>query len=100
MRKFLPLVPCLSLSIFTVARATKQAHAFAAETDVKPLVTGASTEEEVASDIDDTIEGASNDEDEDLNDDHGGDATSDGDTRDDDAGDDDGGDDGGGDEGK
>jgi hypothetical protein len=100
MGKFLPLLLCQSLSIFTVARATKPAHAFAAETDAKARVTHASTEEEVASDDDDTIEGASNDEDEDLNDGHGGDATGDEDTGDDGAGDDDGGDDGGGDEGE
>jgi hypothetical protein len=46
MRKFLPLLLCLSLTIFTVARATKPAHVFAPETDAKALVNDANTEEE------------------------------------------------------
>ena len=69
MRKFLPLLLCLSLSILTVARATKPAHVFAPETDAKALVNDANTEEEAASDDDDSTTGGSNDEGEDVNDD-------------------------------
>jgi hypothetical protein len=93
MRKFLFLLLCLSLSIFTVARATKLAHAFAPETDTKALVNDANTEEEVTSDDDDSLEVGSNDEGEDVNGDDGGDAAADQDTGDDDAGNDDGGND-------
>ena len=112
MKKFLPLLLCLLLSIFTVARATKPAHTPAPDTkiaqneptgqeaDAKTLLNDANTDEEVASDDDDSMEGASNDEGEDMNDDDGGDAPGDEDTGDDDAGDDDGGDDSGGDEGE
>ena len=55
MRKFLPLLLCLSLSIFTVARATKPAQAAPEQrrskrtegrTDAKALVNDANTEEE------------------------------------------------------
>jgi hypothetical protein len=112
MKKFLPLLVCLSLSLFTVARATKPAHTLAPgtktvqeestgqEADAKPLLKDANTDEEAASAGDDSMEGASNDEGEDMNEDDGGDAPGDEDTGDDDAGDDDGGDDGGGDEGE
>ena len=112
MKKFLPLLLCLLLSIFTVARATKPAHTSAPDTktaqnkptgqeaDAKTLLNDANTGEEVASDDDDSMEGASSDDGEDVNDDDGGDAPGDEDTGDDDAGDDDGGDDGGGDEGE
>ena len=107
MRKFLPLLLCLLLSIFTVARATKPAHTPAPdaktaqkkppgqEADAKTLLNDANTDEKVASDDDDSMEVAPSDEDEDMNDDDGGDAPGDEDT-----GDDDGGDDGGGDEGE
>ena len=86
MKKFLPLLLCLVLSIFTVARATKPAHTPAPDTkmahkkpsgqkaDAKTLLNDANTEEEVASDDDDSMEGASNDDGEDMNDDDGGDA--------------------------
>jgi hypothetical protein len=106
MKKFLPLLLCLLLSIFTVARATKPAHTPAPDTktaqnkargqeaDAKTLL-NANTDEEVASDDDDSMEVAPSDEGEDMNDDDGGDAPGDEDT-----GDDDGGDDGGGDEGE
>ena len=112
MNKFLPLLLCLSLSIFTVARATKPAHTAVPdmktahneprgqEADAKTLLNDANTGEEVASDGDDSTEPASSNDGEDVNDDDGGDAPGDEDTGDDDAGDDDGGDDGGGDEGQ
>ena len=106
MKNFLPLLLCLLLSIFTVARATKPAHTPAPDTktaqkpptgqgaDAKTLLDDANTDEKVASDDDDIIDGASNNEGQDINDD-GGDAPDDENT-----GDDDGGDDGGGDEGE
>jgi hypothetical protein len=104
MKKFLPLLLCLLLSTFTVARATKPVRTPAPDTksaqnkptrqevDAKTLLNDANTDKEVASDDDDSMEVASSDE--------GGDAPGDEDTGDDDAGDDDGGDDGGGDEGE
>src|SRR5512132_1836682 len=107
MKKFLPLLLCISLSIFTVARATKPAHTPAPDTktaqnkpsgreaDAKTSLNDANTDEKVASDDDDSMEVAPSDEGEDRNDDDGGDAPGDEDT-----GDDDGGDDGGGDEGE
>jgi len=95
MRKFLSLLVCLSLSLFTVVRAIKPAHAFAPETDAKAWVNHPNTEEEVTSDDDDSMEGASDDEGEDLNDDDGGDTAGDEDTGDDDGTEDDGGDDDG-----
>ena len=112
MKKFLPLLLCLLLSIFTVARATKPAHTPAPDTkipqneprgqeaDAKTLLDDANTDEKVASDDDDRIDGASDNEGEDMNDDDGGDAAGDEGTGDDDGGDDNGGDDGGGDEGE
>ena len=112
MQKFLPLLLCLLLSIFTVARATTLTHARAPDTktvqnepsgqeaDAKRFLYDANADEEVASDDKDSMEVASNDEGEDLNDDDGGDAPGDEDTGDDDAGDDDGGDDGGSDAGE
>ena len=111
MKNFLPLLLCLLLSIFTVARATKPAHTAAPDTkmaqkpptgqeaDTKTLLDDANTDEKMASDDDDIIDGASNNEGQDINDD-GGDAPDDENTGDDDAGDDNGGDDGGGDEGE
>ena len=101
MKKFLPLLLCLLLSIFTVARATKPAHTPAPDTkiaqnnptgqeaDAKTLLNDANTDEEVASDDDDSMEVASDDEGEDMNDDDGGDAAGDEDTGDDDGGGDD-----------
>jgi hypothetical protein len=100
MRKFLPLLLCLSLSILTVARATKPAHVFAPETDAKALVNDANTEEEAASDDDDSTTGGSNDEGEDVNDDEGDGAASDEGTGADDGADDDGDDDGSGNQGE
>jgi hypothetical protein len=101
MKKILPLLVCLLLSTFTVARATKPAHTPAPDTktaqkpptgqeaDAKTLLDDANTDDEQASD-----------EGEDMNDDEGGNAAGDEDTGDDDGGNDDGGDDGGGDEGE
>jgi hypothetical protein len=112
MKKLLPLLLCLLLSIFTVARATNPTHTPAPDTktaqkppigqeaDAKTLLDDANTDEDVASDDDDSTEVASSDEGEDMNDDDGDDAAGDEDTGDDDAGNDDGGDDSGGDEGE
>src|SRR6476620_6525134 len=98
MKKFLPLLLCLLLSIFTMARATKPtriavpnmktAHNVPRqqEADAKTLLNDANSGQEVASDGDD------------VNDDGGGDAPGDEDTGEDHAGDDDGDDDGSGDE--
>ena len=99
MRKFLPLLLCLSLSIFTVARAMKPAHVFAPETGAKALVNDANTEQEAAPDDDDGNTGASNDEGEDVNDDDGDGAAGDEGTGPDDGGDDDGEDDASADQG-
>ena len=112
MNKFLPLLVCLSLSIFTVARATKSAHASAPDTrraqknptgqeeDEKTSLNDANTDSDVPSDDDDSMPGASENEGENVNDDDGGNAPGDQETGDNDPGDDDGGDDGGGDEGE
>jgi hypothetical protein len=112
MKKFLPLLLCLLLGIFTAARATKPAHTAAPdaktaqnepggqEADAKVLLNDANTDEEVGSDDDDSTEIASTDDGEDVNDDDGGGTPGDENTGDDDAGDDDGGDDGGGAEGE
>ena len=100
MRKFLPLLLCLSLTIFTVARATKPAHVFAPETDAKALVNDANTEEEAGSDDDDNTTGAPDDEGEDVNGDDGDGVPGNEGTAPDDEGDDDGDDDGSGDQGQ
>ena len=111
MNKFLPLLLCLLLSIFTVARAAKTHTAVpnmktahnepsGQEGDAKTLLNDAKTGEEVPSDGDDSTEPASSDDGEDVNDDGGGDAPGDEDTGDDDAADDDGGDGNGGDQGE
>jgi hypothetical protein len=93
MRKLLPLLLCLSLSISTLARAIKPEHVFASETDAKTSISDVNTEEEETSDDEDSREGAPNDEGEDMNDPDGIDAAGD-----QDAGDNDEVDDGGGDE--
>ena len=112
MNKFLPLLLCLVLSIFTVARATKPTHIAVSnlktahnepsgqEAEAKTLLNDANTGEEVPSDGDDSTEPASSDDGEDVNDDGGGNAPGDEDTGDDDAADDDGGDGTGGDQGE
>jgi hypothetical protein len=102
MNKCLPLLLCLVLSIFTVARATKPTHtAFpdmkiahnkpsGQEAEAKTLLNDANTDEDVPSDGDDSTEPASSDDGEDVNDDGGSEAQGDEDTGDDDAGNDDG----------
>ena len=112
MNKFLPLLLCLLLSVFTVARATKPTHMTVPnmktahneprgqDADANTLLNDANTGEELASDGDDSTEPASSDDGEDVNDDGGGDAPGDEDTGDDHAGDDDGSDDGSGDQGE
>jgi hypothetical protein len=104
MNKFLPLLLCLLLSIFTVARATKLTDMAVSnmktahneprgqEAESKTLLNDANTGEDVPSDGDDSTEPASSDDGEDVNDDGGGDAQGDEDTGDNDAGEDDGGD--------
>ena len=111
MNKFLPLLLCLLLSIFTVARATKSACAAAPDTrrgqknptgqeaEVKTF-NDENTGDEVPSDGDDSAEPASSDDGEEANDDGGGDAPGDKDTGDDDTGDDDEGNGSGGDQGE
>jgi hypothetical protein len=88
MRKLLPFLLCVLLSIFTVARATRTA-----QTDANPSLKNATTEEEVTSDDDDSMEDPSGDEGEDMNDDDGSGVAGDEDTGADDAEDDNGGDD-------
>ena len=112
MNKFLPLLLCLVLSIFSVARAAKPTHmavpnkktahneSRGQEAEAKTLLNDANTGEEVPSGGDDSTEPASSDDGEDVNDDGGGDAPGDEDTGDDHAGDDDGDDDGSVDEGE
>ena len=112
MNKFLPLLLCLVLSIFTAARAAKPTHIAipnmktahnkprGQEAESKTLLNDANTGEEVPSDGDDSTEPASSDDGEDVDDDGNGDAPGDEDTGDDHAGEDDGGDDGSGDEGE
>src|SRR5580765_7333011 len=112
MKKFLPLLLCLLLSIFTVARATKPAHTPAPDTtsaqknptgqvaDEKTFLNDANNDEDASSDDDDNRAGASDNEGENMNDDDGGDAPGDQETGDNDAGDDDRGNDDSGDEGE
>ena len=101
MKKFVLLSLCLSLSVFTVARAMKPSHTLgtiAKTADEKPIeaekeevVAKEDTDEEVPSNDDDSMEDASDDEGDDTSDDGNGD-----DKGDDDTGEDDSGDDGGG----
>ena len=100
MRKFLPLLLCLSLTIFTVARAAKLAHVFAPETDAKALVNDANTEEEAGSNDDDNTTGAPDDEGEDVNGDDGDGVPGNEGAAPDDEGDDDGDNDSSGDQGE
>ena len=107
MKQFLLLLLCLSLSIFTVARATKPAHTPAPNTknaqnnptgqeaDAKTLLNDENTDEGVASDDDDSMDGGPDNEGEHMNDDDGGDAAGDADSGDDAETGDEGGDDGG-----
>ena len=98
MRRFLTLLLCLSLSIFTAARAAKPPHVFAPEPD-EALVNDASAEEETPSDNDDSTMGGSNDEGEDANDDDADGAAGDEGTAPDDRENDDGDDGSSGDQG-
>ena len=112
MKKFLPFLLSLLLSISTVARATKAAHMPAPgarsaqknppgqEADEKTLLNDANNDEEVPSNGNDSTEPASSDDGEDVNDDGGGDAPGDQETGDNDAGDDNGDNDDSGDEGE
>ena len=112
MNKILPLLLCLLLSVFTVARATKPTHTAipntktahneprGQEAEAKTLLNDPNTGEEVPSDGDDSTEPASGDDGEEVNDDDGGNAPGDEDTGDDDEGADDGGDASGGDHGE
>jgi hypothetical protein len=84
MKKFLPLLLCFLLSIFTVARATKPAHTSVPDTNTaqnKPGGQQADAKtllgEEVSSDDDDSTEVPSNNEGQGMNDDGGGDAPGD-----------------------
>ena len=107
MKKFLPFLLCLLLSVFTVAAAMKPPHTPAANTktaqknpmgreaDAKTLLNDQNSNEGVASDDDDSVDRASDDEDENMSDDDGGDAAGDEDTGDDAERGDEGGDDGG-----
>ncbi len=92
MKKFLPLLGCLSLSLFTVARATKPAHALVPgtktaqeestgqEAGAKPLLKNTNTSEEGGSDDDDSADNASAEQGEDINEDDGSGAVGDEDT--------------------
>ena len=107
MKKFLPLLLCLSLSIFSVAHATKPGHTPAPDTktdqrrptgqqaSAKMSLNDTNRDDEVAAGDDDSMENPSDDKGEDMNDDDGADAAGDEDTADDNGVDDDGGDDGG-----
>ena len=107
MNKFLPLLLCLVLSIFTVVRATRPTHSAlqdmktadnkprGQEAEAKTLLNDANTGEEVPSDGDDSTEPASSNDGEDVNDDGGSEAQGD-----DYAGDDDGDDGTSGDQGE
>jgi hypothetical protein len=107
MKKFFSFLLCLLLSIFTVAATIKPPHMPAANTntaqknamgqeaDAKTLLNDQKSNEGVASDDDDSVEGASDDKGENMSDDDDGDAAGDEDTGDDAERGDEGGDDGG-----
>ena len=98
MRKFLPLLLCLSLSIFTLARATKLNVTTRQQADGKTFFKHANTEEEGGSDNDENADGTSND-DENTADDNANNAGADQDTGNDDGTNDNGTDDDAGDDG-
>ena len=62
MRKFLPLLLCLSLSIFTVARATKLTATTRHQADANAFSQHTNSAEEEGSDDDQNAEGDDNDE--------------------------------------
>jgi hypothetical protein len=95
MRKFLPLLLCLSLSFFTAARATKLTVTTPQPAGgTKSLEHVNSAQEQQGSDDDQNADGTSNDDnDENASDADGDDATADQDTGNDDATNDNGADD-------
>ena len=114
MKKVLPLLLCLSISFFTLARATKSVHTPVADAKTAQKPTGQKAvsldmsdpeREEVIAEEDSDAEVVSDDEGEDVNDDDSGagdagdEGMSDDDGGNDDAVDDGRGDDSGGDEG-
>ena len=82
MNKFFPLLLCLLLSIFTVARATKptptpattgaQKNPTGQQTDAKTLLDDENTDQEVATDDEDSMAGDSENDGENVSDDDGG----------------------------
>ena len=68
MRKFLPLLLCLSLSIFTVARATKLTATTTHQADAKTFSPYADSAQEQGSDNDQNADGTANDDDENASD--------------------------------
>ena len=109
MNKFLPLLLCLLLSIFTLARATKPTHTPISNTQTthnEPVVQEADgmlfddPNPDEHGDDNDSTEVPSSADGENTNDDGSGDALGDQDAGDDHTGDDDGSDNGGGDEGQ
>ena len=112
MRRSLPLLLCLSLSLFTLARAIKPTHTLASDTrnapklpveqlgDAKASFKQPNTEQETGSNDNDNKDDASADEGEDANNDDAGDAAADEDPGDDNGADDDAGDDNGDDGGQ
>ena len=105
MRRFLPLLLCVSLSLFTLARVIKPTHTLASDTrnapklpveqqaDAKALFKHPNIEQETGSNDNDNKDDASADEGEDANNDDAGDAAADEDPGDDNGADDDAGDD-------
>ena len=82
MNKFFPLLLCLLLCIFTVARATKQTPTPATtgaqknptgqQTDAKPLLDDENTDQQIATDDEDSMTGDSENDGENVSDDDGG----------------------------
>jgi hypothetical protein len=105
MKKFVLLWLCLSLSIFTMARAMKPSHTLGTvanaagekpiEAEREEVAAEEDTDTEVASNDDDSMEDASDDEGEDMSGDDSADDESNADAGDNDGGADDGGDEGG-----
>ena len=100
MRKSLPLLLCLIMSIFGVTRAIEAAHVFDPNVEAKAAVNALDSEEDVDPDDVEGVDGTSNDDDGNNIDDNGGNAAGDEDTGDDSGADDGQDDDGGGDQGQ
>jgi len=98
MRKLLPLLLCLSVGIFAVARATALTATTRQEAHAKTFFKHPNTEGEGGSDNDENADGTSND-DENTADDNADNAAGDQDAGNDDATNDDGADDDAGDDG-